>query len=975
MRSLLHDFYHSKPLIETHDFTHASFLKIKAFNNMYDESESIGQQLLQSFSNSGAKLVYYLYYDGHEVHVHVGVLPTPSSETSRVLHSQLKAAIHSEVVGINLEEISAEEIVQIARHLRKTSVLMGIPKSINTTLDRLVLAMGKSPFSFSVVAQNITHTQYISMRDDLFGHRSLLSTQKSTQEQTSRIEMKNHTQSSNQNVVVASKGNTSTSGTSEQKSLTITKEDSKKEFEYQLLKEVLLYIEKGMQTGLWHSNVFLSTENDMDLRKLEAIMKGLFMRNDKEIPEIYSGLGTFQHDYFHTCKNHFVNPLRVQESKSFKEFFKYDCAVILSSELLANSFLFSYRTIPGLDVYHREPLEIKYISEGVKLGKYRNVINDTPYDLKIPSRNLNRHVFITGLTGSGKTNTVQNLLLQSSTKFLIIEPAKSEYRRLQQVSDLDVKLFTVGDVEQPFSINPFALLPGMNLQKHIDILKSVINSAFGMYGPLPYIIEKALTNTYKEKGWNLITSQNEKGLARDELFPTMEDFKDNVVKLVEQSGYAPEQKMNIESALIVRLESLCEGIKGTIFNTRESLDVATLLKDNVIIELRHLGDEEDQSFIIGMILSLIYEYLELNGQSGEKLKHIIVIEEAHRILPNINTETKSADFGTMRNKSVSFFNNMLSEIRAYGEGIIVVDQIPSKVSSDILKNTNVKIVHRLVAEDDKKQIASMINLKEEQCNVMTELETGEALVYFEGLNTPAYAKMDHVKDQIKSPMDKQINNPVKRYVNIQIEESQENFVLTSCNQLFYHMVFDYPIQVSIALQKTKQMLAMKYPNQDIESILYKGISKVVERKYYLLDQVKLYGTFKSCLRRMVETSDNNKIQEIQRELTQVYERKNAQRMVDSTHYYDEALFLIAVLSEEMTNQWIEQSFTSQNSQQNMERLYQLCRSYIESQFITTPSKKVAHDFTMEFLQLLMKKLDPKAQKYLIEQLRTLNKVR
>lgn len=970
MQSLLHDYYLSKPIpSRAESIKDTTFIKITDYNFLYEEGTSIGKRLLQSLSSSEAKVVYHLYYDGREIHVYIGILPTVSSETSAVLQSQLHAAVQSEFMGVKTEDVLFSCIREKLQALKHTSALMGIPKALNTTLDRLIFSMGSKPFSYSVIAENISHSQFTKMKEELFDYKSLLSTEKSVQHQNSRIEMSNHTNSNNQNVLLNSKGNTSTSGTSEQTSTTITKEDAQKEYEYQLVSDVLAYLNHGSQIGLWHTNVFLSTQNKNDLRQLESTIKGILLGDDPDIPNMFSGMASFGHEFFHECVLHGMNPIRKNNSNNVTEFYKYDCAMVLSTNLLANSYLFSNRTLPGLRVFKRDPLEILSSSSGIHIGNYRNIINDTNYELRIPEKLMNRHVFVTGLTGSGKTNSVQNLLVGSKKNFLVIEPAKSEYRKLKSITNLDVQLYTVGDIEQPFSMNPFGFLPGMNLQKHIDILKSVINSAFGMYGPLPYIIEKALTNTYKEKGWNLITSKNEKGSSEEALFPTMLDFKNNVIQLIETTDYAPEQKMNIKSALVVRLESLCEGIKGTIFNTKEPLNIEELLQRNVIIELRHLGDEDDQSFVMGIILAQIYEYLEMNGQTDDELKHLIVIEEAHRLLPNINTEVKSAEFGTMRNKSVSFFNNMLSEIRAYGEGIIVVDQIPSKVSTDILKNTSVKIVHRLVSEEDKVQIASMINLK--QSSVITELETGEALVYFEGLNTAAYAKIDNVKRHFPKIAKAEQKEQKNKRINIQLEQDQESYVHQVCNQLYFNLLFDYPAQVKTAVQKAKHLLTMKYPSADHFSILYKGISDVLDKKYYLENQFLLLSVFKQNIKLLLSESDIIRIKEIKSELHNQYEEINGEResyTVSKGSYYDEANYILAMQSGERINNLIENSFISNDIKGNINRLFDESKNLINDSFLVSPPSSIINEFTRVFVELLIEKLEPKTKEFFLQQM-------
>ena len=59
---------------------------------------------------------------------------------------------------------------------------------------------------------------------------------------------------------------------------------------------------------------------------------------------------------------------------------------------------------------------------------------------------LNRHAFICGMTGSGKTNTLFKLIEGIDTPFMVIEPVKGEYRSLKgQYSDMHIWTMRTSD--------------------------------------------------------------------------------------------------------------------------------------------------------------------------------------------------------------------------------------------------------------------------------------------------------------------------------------------------------------------------------------------------------------------------------------------------------------------------------------------------------------------------------------------------
>jgi len=109
-----------------------------------------------------------------------------------------------------------------------------------------------------------------------------------------------------------------------------------------------------------------------------------------------------------------------------------------------------------------------------------------------------------------------------------------------------------------------------------------------------------------------------------------------------------------------------------------------------------------------------------------KLRHLLVVEEAHRVLGK--AEPASAFSANPKQKVSEMFSNMISEVRAYGQGILIADQIPCRLNEDAVKNTNLKIVHKLVSADDRSAMAVALNLWENQERIIGDLGVGEALV-------------------------------------------------------------------------------------------------------------------------------------------------------------------------------------------------------------------------------------------------------
>ena len=361
---------------------------------------------------------------------------------------------------------------------------------------------------------------------------------------------------------------------------------------------------------------------------------------------------------------------------------------------------------------------------------------------RIPLDHLTRHGLVAGTTGSGKTNTIFNILLdlwrEHHIPFLVIEPTKAEYRNLIRLVD-NLLVFTLGDetpgASSPFRLNPFQFPQGVALQTHIAHLTASFNASFVMYSPMPQVLEECLYEIYRDKGWNLVSSSNPRGFARG-AFPTLTDLHDKVDEVVNRLGYEERITMDIRSALKTRLNNLRLGGKGLMLDTLESVPLVEILQQPTVLELKAMGNDDEKTFVMGLLLTAIFEHYEagINQGEGVHLRHLTLIEEAHRLLKNVPTEKTSEDQANMKGRAVEAFCNMLSEVRAYGEGILVAEQIPTKLAPDILKNTGMKILHRLVAKEEREAMGHTMNLDAAQMRYVATLGQGEAIFFREGFD-------------------------------------------------------------------------------------------------------------------------------------------------------------------------------------------------------------------------------------------------
>ncbi|MEU1375983.1 helicase HerA-like domain-containing protein [Streptomyces triculaminicus] len=263
--------------------------------------------------------------------------------------------------------------------------------------------------------------------------------------------------------------------------------------------------------------------------------------------------------------------------------------------------------------------------------------------LGITTDTLNRHAFVAGATGSGKSQTVRHLLESlhdTEVPWLVIEPAKAEYANLAgRLADRgEVTVIRPGAPDDtPVGLNPLEPEPGFPLQTHLDLVRALFLAAFEATDPFPQVLSQALTRCYQETGWNL-TLGTRRGVPRAPRYPGLADVQKAALEVVDNIGYGKEVADNVRGFIDVRLGSLRMGTPGWFFEAHHPIDMSSLLDRNVVLEIEDIGNDQDKAFFIGAVLIRIYEHLRVHRTDttgGGGLRHVTVIEEAHRLLKNV----------------------------------------------------------------------------------------------------------------------------------------------------------------------------------------------------------------------------------------------------------------------------------------------------------------------------------------------------
>lgn len=641
-------------------------------------------------------------------------------------------------------------------------------------------------------------------------------------ENTAKTNTKQETHTTNQNKAYNLNNST---GSSRQVTLEMTDKNIE-----QMLKKVdqqLERVNEARRYGGWNSAAYFISDNTAASQSIASIFLGL-MRGGESNSENYS-LTTWDNTEDMAQPNkalakdvlawlaNFSHPrLTAEFSQNLNVSYLTPATMVSGKEMAIQLGLprrsTSTVTVIESPTFGRQIQNVDGLTQKaekvVNLGVVRHLWTDLPQKVELDIKKLSSHIFVTGSTGSGKSNTVYQLLdqlHQNDVNFMVIEPAKGEYKNVfghrEDVLVLGTNLLQA----QMLKINPFKFPEGIHVLEHIDRLVEIFNVCWPMYAAMPAVLKDAMLEAYKISGWDLDKSCNLFGKA---LFPTFTDLLTQLEKVIQQSAFSEEVKSNYIGSLVTRVKSLTNGLNGQIFASNE-IDNTQLFDSNVIVDLSRIGSQETKSLIMGILVMRLSEHRMSNADGmNQPLKHVTVLEEAHNILKRTSTE-QSSEGSNVAGKAVEMLSNAIAEMRTYGEGFIIADQSPSAVDISAIRNTNTKIIMRLPDETDRCLAGKASGVTDEQLEEIAKLPKGVAVVYQNDWLEPVLCKIHHFDAEEK----------LYQY------ESQNQ--LSDEKKAFHQHIADL-----LFSQKTKKQLDLVQISKSIEQ------SKLgVEYKNYFLDVV------------------------------------------------------------------------------------------------------------------------------------------
>ena len=547
-------------------------------------------------------------------------------------------------------------------------------------------------------------------------------------------------------------------------------------------------LNEGRNLGFWNTGVYVLGQSDKDIKTVTGILRSVYSGRKSYYEPIRlhnfsreSGALNIvkRFELLHIPDTDTTLPDRPGGRVNTKLFnrswhllgkrFEYISTPINTTELALTTSL-PRRDVPGLRFvktavrFANNPAVIT--GDSITIGNIvdTGVVQNTHYDIDVNS--LVRHTLVAGSTGSGKSTTCKRILsevMRRDVPVLVIEPAKDDYVRWaielnkNLPEEKKFRIFMPGaeDIDgypvEQLKINPFqpAAVKGskVNLLQHSENFATLLNVALPGEEVIPILMEEVVYNTIFR-----FAKANDRDV-RDgcveplRVYPNIDIMVREAVRIMEYKTYDERNKTNLSEILITRLQSLRRGTRGAILNVKRSTDYEELFSQNVIINLSRLAGSKDKALVMSLLMQALYDYRQsyynddLSYREKARLNqlcHLTLVEEAHNVLLKPNEFSSG---GSPQRATAELFDNLLSEIRSYGEGFIVVDQVPTRLIDGAIKNTNYKIVHRLTAPDDQEIMASCMAFREDQKYIIPALERGHAVICGDEDDAAVWVKM------------------------------------------------------------------------------------------------------------------------------------------------------------------------------------------------------------------------------------------
>ena len=545
-------------------------------------------------------------------------------------------------------------------------------------------------------------------------------------------------------------------------------------------------LRRGRNLGFWNVGTYVMGYRDEDVTTVLGILRSVYSGDETYIEPIRLHL-LHQKEAIKAIKHFDLIPIvhpdvvvnednpTQKEWHMLGEAYQYLSTPINTEELSLETSL-PRKDVPGLrfvrsSVRFANNPGINNTKGLLSMGKIidSGVIQRNDYSIDVNS--LVKHSLIVGSTGCGKTTTCKTIIkevLNQKIPVLIIEPAKDEYVRwaikwnqehpgnpiniyMPGVKNLEVFGIKEGPrALSPLKINPFqpAAVKGapIDMLTRCEQLTALINSSIPTSDILPVLIDEAFFTFLSEIYKNEFTCGD---MQQKEEYPKLDKVLPVARRILDGRGYSQEIANGLAAALDTRFKYLVRGKRGEILNVFQSTSYDKIFKEPTVINLSKIGNQRDKALIMSLLMLSLYEYrisaYNYDDEYRRKaqtdtLLHLTVVEEAHNVLNRPRIDYSGV--GNPQQAVADLFGNMLSEIRSYGEGLMLVDQVPTRLIDDAIRNTNYKIAHRLSAKEDVDVMAAALGLRIDQQSIIPLLQQGQAIITSDNDDAASWVKIN-----------------------------------------------------------------------------------------------------------------------------------------------------------------------------------------------------------------------------------------
>ncbi len=432
-------------------------------------------------------------------------------------------------------------------------------------------------------------------------------------------------------------------------------------------------------------------------------------------------------------------------------------ATPLNTEELSITTSLPRRDVPGLRFvrnavrFANNPPPLQEGADPITLGRVLDTGISLNLDYAFDVDTLVRHALVTGVTRSGKSTTCRRLIKEVMSRnlpMMVIEPARGEYVRWaiehnkKAPASQQIRVYMPGGPDHyegtevlPLRLNPFQpaqIGDKVDIASRYERFCKMLTASMPITDVSPLLLEESLNEFLKH---HIDTNFFDGDVPAPKEYPKLEWVKSVAKGMIGARGYEQHVKDSLIAAVETRIDALSQGKRGQILNTRISTPFSELFEQPTVVNLSQITDDRDKTLIMALLVIALFEYRVSKHRIDPDYKkhaddnhlcHLAIVEEAHRLLLHPRSDYSGID--NPQAVVSTMFSGMLSEIRAYGQGLLIVDQAPARLIPDAIKNTNLKIVHRLVSRDDRQAMASCMALRRDQEDIIAELQRGEAIV-------------------------------------------------------------------------------------------------------------------------------------------------------------------------------------------------------------------------------------------------------